>query len=177
MIDTILDSIATQVKQTCSWVKVTKHIARQDPASGIVLLERPEEWVGIDDQHDGRMYFRFRDGWDMTFSDARLISGKANKSTARMRGVLLHYCTNQHEIARFTSFAILNSQGYGDPRYSVILRSMSTDKQFITKQETKKDDFNVKDDRLRLVMVDFDVFYKDAILLGDPVCLPTCDGC
>ena len=173
MIDKIATDIATQLLATLPFVKEVKHIARQDP-SGILIKEGPEEWAGIDDRKEGRLYLRFRDGWDEMIASGTLISARNMESTARLRGVFMHYCDNELEIARFLAFGIMNC--VSEPlRYRVRVRSKSTDKQFIYAQETKRTE-GMKDDTLRLIMIDFDVMYKDALLLN-PECLPACDVC
>lgn len=173
MIAAIVSDIASKLTAQLPFVKSVVHIARQDP-SGIILLELPEEYAGIDDRHDGKLYIRFREGWEMLFSDARLTSAPDTTATARLRGVFMHYCENDTEIARFLSYAIMACENHS-MRYSVKLRTMSTDKQFIVAQETKRPN-GIPEDRLRLIMIDFDVTYRDAILVtGD--CLPECHVC
>ena len=173
MIDEVIADIATKVKAQLPFVKTTQHIARQDP-TGIILIERPEDWAGIDDRHDGNMYIRFREGWETMFSAAALVSAKDTTVTKRMRAVFMHYCTNEHEIERFLSFGIMNCVNH-QLRYTVTLRNASTDKQFILAQETKQTQ-GKPENRLRLVMVDFDVSYRDS-LLTTGACVPNCDGC
>ena len=112
MIDQIVTDIAAQVTAKLPFVKGVKQIARQDP-TGIITKEGPEEWAGIDDAEDGRLYIRFRDGWDRLFTDGRMISGENLQVTDRMRGVFMHYCENEHEIARALTFGILHSVNQG----------------------------------------------------------------
>lgn len=173
MIDQIVLDIATQLKAQLPFVKSTQHIARQDP-TGIILLEKPEEFAGVDDRKDGKLYFRFREGWDIMFTAARLTSAPDTTTTARMRGVYMHFCSNEHEIARFLSFAIMACVNH-NLRYSVNLRTMSTDKQFILQQETKQEG-GWPENNLRLIMVDFDVTYRDALLV-EAACVPDCHVC
>ena len=173
MIEQIISDMAAQLMAALPFVKEVKHIARQDP-TGILTKENPEEWAGIDDRNEGRLYIRFRDGWDESVENGSLISAANMKVTARMRGVFMHRCDNELPIARFLAFGILNCENHA-LRYSVRVRNKSTDRQFIYAQETKRDD-GMKDDRLRLIMVDFDVTYKDA-LLTTPECVPECDVC
>lgn len=173
MIDQIVTDIAAQVTAKLPFVKGVKQIARQDP-TGIITKEGPEEWAGIDDAEDGRLYIRFRDGWDRLFTDGRMISGENLQVTDRMRGVFMHYCENEHEIARALTFGILHSVNHS-LRYHVRLRTSSTDRQYIYKQETRREE-GMKDDRLRLIMIDFDITYRDTMELT-PECLPICRVC
>lgn len=173
MIDQIVLDICEKLKVQLPFVKSTQHIARQDP-KGIILLEQPEEYAGIDDRADGKLYVRFRDGFDVMFSAARLISGKDTTTTTMLRGVFMHYCDNEIEIARFLSFGIMACENHA-LRYSVNLRRMSTDKQFILQQETKQPG-GWPENKLRLIMVDFDVTYRDALLM-EAACVPECHVC
>lgn len=173
MIETIVADIAEKLLAKLPFVKDVRHIARQDP-TGIIFIELPEEWAGIDDRHDGKLYVRFREGWDIVFADARMVSSKDTTTTARLRGVFMHYCENEHELARFLSFAIMAAENHS-LRYSVRLLSVSTDKQFIIAQETKQTE-GKPENNLRLIMVDFDVTYRDALLLS-PECVPDCHAC
>lgn len=172
MIEAIVTDIAQKVQATLPFVTATKYIARQDP-TGIITLERPEEWLGVDDAKAGRLYFRFRDGWDAMFTPGTLISAPNVEETVRLRAVFMHYCTNEQEIARFLAYAILEARNHSI-RYSVRLRMKSTDKQFIFAAETKREGATANE--LRLVMIDFDVTYKDAITTTG-ACLPECDVC
>lgn len=175
MVDTICAHIASQLTtQFSSWLNVVKYIARQDP-TGVIVKEQPEEWVGINDAVPGHAYIRFRDGDDIVFSNGTLTSAPNMRSTARLRLVMFHRCDNEHEIARYLSFGLLNCRGYGQPRYSVTVLRCSTDRQVIYREETKRDD-GMRDDNLRLIRVDFDVAYRDGILDGE-TCIPPCNVC
>jgi hypothetical protein len=174
MIQTIVEHIGTQVVSQLPFVDAWKSLARQD-VSGIIVKEQPEEWVGIDDRHVGTAYCRLRDGWDMTVVDGRLSSAPNMSSVAGLRSVFIHRCGNEHEIARYFAFAIMNARGYDALRYAVQVQRVSTDKQFIYQQETKRNDA-IRSDDLRLVMVDFTVTYKDHLSLT-PECVPECHVC
>lgn len=176
MIVEVIADIGQKVKAQLPWVVDVQSIARQDP-TGIIVFFDPEQWVGIDDRETGRMYVRYRDGWDALFSDARLTSVQDTTATYRMRAVFMHTCTNEDDIARFLSYSIMGATNY-ELRYAVRLRSVSTDKQFIVKQEMKTPDeqSGVPNDNLRLVMVDFDVTMRDSVLNGTE-CIPPCNGC
>lgn len=177
MIDQILADIGTQLRAQLPWVTETLAIARQD-TSGVVFLQRPEGYSGIDDNRPGRLYFRFRDGWDASYSQASLISGPDTKTTEHIRAVLMHTCSNEHEIARFLALGLMNARNNAAAfgRYSTNVLRRSTDLQEIVKQETKNTE-GLGNDRLRLCMVDFDVTYRDAVLTGDPTCIPACNVC
>ena len=175
MIHTIIADIAAKLQAQLPWVKSTCAIARQDPSTGVILIENPEEYAGIDDRRDGRLYFRFREGWETLYTDARMVSGPDTTTTKRMRAVLTHFCDNEHEIARFTGLALMNARNHA-MRYEVRLRTDTTDKQFIIAQEAKVQ-AGTNNDRIRLWMVDFDVTFRDAVLTGEPTCLPTCHVC
>ena len=169
MIDQIAADMAGKLMAQLPYVKAVKYIARQDP-TGIIVKEGPEEWVGVDDRNDGRLYIRFRDGWDGMFVEGRLTSAKNMSTIARLRAVYMHVYTNEHELARFLAYTILNCENH-ELRYAVRLRTWSTDKQFIVTQETKMEGKGIPDDNLRLIMVDFDVQYRDSLLLT-PACVP-----
>ncbi len=173
MIEIIAADIAQKLKAVLPFVTDVKYIARQDP-SGIVMKENPEEPTGIDDRNEGGMYLRFRDGWDEMFTAGNLISGRNMIATARLRCVFMHACRNELEIARFIASAIMNCENHS-LRYGVKIRTKSTDKQFIYTAETKQKE-GMKDNRLRLIMVDFDVTYKESFP-NDPKCIPSCDVC
>lgn len=178
MIEDILNDIGAQLRAQLPWVTETVAVARQD-VRGVVLMEKPEQYAGIDDTKIGRVYFRFRDGWDATYAGARQISGPDTTTTEQIRGVLVTRCKNIHEIARFLALGIMNARNHADPkfgRYFTTVLRRSTDKPFIVEQETKGAG-DMKNDDIRLVMVDFDVTYRDAVLTGEPTCVPPCNGC
>jgi hypothetical protein len=173
MIDTIVNDISIQLTSRIPWLVEVKSIGRQDP-TGILVKEDGEEWIGIDDRWLGRMYVRFRDGAEMSYADARVTSAPNMTVTAKMRGVFMHNCKNEHNIARWLAYAISDARGY-ELRYRTALKASSTDKQHIYKEETKRQE-GMKNNDLRLVLVDFDIVYRDAIVLTND-CIPDCHEC
>lgn len=177
MIDEILADIGTQLRGQLPWVTETVSVARQD-VRGVVLVESPEQYAGIDDTKPGRLYFRFRDGVDAVYSAARLTSAPDITTTEKIRAVFMCRCKNINEIARFLVLALMNvrneSASFG--RYYTTVLTRSTDKNHIIEQETKMTT-ETRDDALQLVMVDFDVTYRDAVLTGTPTCVPACHVC
>jgi hypothetical protein len=173
MIDTIVAQIASQLTSRLPWLVEVKSIGRQDP-SGILVKEDGEEWIGIDDRWLGRMYIRFRDGAEMSYADARVTSAPNISVTAKMRGVFMHNCKNELEVSRWLSYAIADARGY-ELRYRTMLKASSTDKQYIFKEETKRPE-GMKNNDLRLILVDFDIVYRDAIVLTND-CVPDCHEC
>lgn len=173
MIDEIIADIATKVKGSLPFVQSTQYIARQD-ITGIIHTDDEEAYSGIDDQKDGHLYFRFRDGMDETIVSGSLTSARNMEVTARMRAVFLHRCGNELPIARFLAFGIMSCENHA-MRYAVRVRAKSTDKVFIYQQETKQPKGPANND-IKLVMVDFDVTYKDG-LIYKPECVPACHVC
>lgn len=173
MIDEIAADIALKVQAQLPYVTAVKYLARQDP-SGVLVKEDAEEWVGIDDRTDGAMYIRLRDGWEESYTNASLTSAPNMEATAYLRAVFMHRCGNEIPIARFLALALMNSRNHS-MRYATKLRRKSTDKQFIYGLETKRDD-GMPNDTLRLVMIDFDVTYKESAVEGTD-CIPNCHVC
>lgn len=168
MIEQIAADLSTRLRNTLPWVNEVLYIARQDPA-GIILLEKPETYAGVNDQKPGRAYIRFREGWETAFTNGDLTSAPNLEVTSRLRLVYMHFYSNGLDLARFLANT-LNSARSHTLRYGVTLRQGSTDKQFIVGQEANADK-GIPDDRLQLVMIDFDVTYRDAVSL-DPSCIP-----
>lgn len=173
MIHDIINDIGTTLVNKLPWVVEFKQLARQD-VSGTIVKEDGEEWVGIDDRWLGRVYFRLRDGIDSTYNVASISSHPDTSTITKLRAVLMHNCKNEHEILRWMSHTIGVSRNHA-MRYKVVLINGSTDKQYIVQQETKKSG-GIPDDHMRLVMVDFDVIYKDALDLNNN-CPPDCNEC
>lgn len=174
MIDNIVASIAGQLTARLPWVVEVKSIGRQDP-TGILVKEDGEEWIGIDDRWIGRMYIRFRDGMEMSYADAGVTSAPNVTATAKMRGVFMHNCKNEIEVSRWLTYTLGDARGYDELRYRTMLKASSTDKQYIYAQETKRSD-GMKNNDLRLILVDFDIIYRDAIVLTND-CIPDCHEC
>lgn len=162
--------ISKRMCDTFPWVREVPGILRMDP-KGILVLEGGETWKGIDDRSIGRVYIRYRDGWDALYDTEKLTScGSTMRATHRMRCVGMHLqkCDMADTVASFLRSCKDPSGGY-----SVKVLQATNDKQFVVTSETPLN--GIPDDRLRLFMVDFDLRVR--VSTFDPSCLPDCHEC
>ena len=169
-VEAVLDSVVNRL----SFINSTRFIGRQDPTG--VIIEN-NEWAGLNDTAGNLLYVRYRDDIDHEYEapERRLTSQPEQVVIARLRGVLMHTCTNEDDIERALWNELMIAPHLVAPgEFHIRVLRTSKDKQAVFMQETGKEE--TTDTKWSLLAVDFDLAYK-VIANRDVNCLPACDVC
>lgn len=168
-IEALLDSVVSRL----SFVNSTKFIGRQDP-SGVITENN--EWAGLNDTAGNLLYVRYRDDIDHEYEapERRLSSQPSQLVVARLRGVLMHTCTNVDDLEFALWNELLIAPRLTKQDVAVRVHRTSKDKQAIYENETGEE--ATTDTKWNLLAVDFDLLYH-RVATTDAACLPACDVC